>query len=191
MFKVDEMNSHQKDLFHNISLEIKEQNKRYNLEKGIGLKQLKNDGVALHPINVIRKNFGYADYPEVSFNLPFFTDTSNFKSNSAIECFIMDEDPIKGVFLGMDGKKGSFRLFAPEFPDWIEDKGVGIKLAPDQYTNQCMIDAVKNIDSLPNLKQVFENIHGETEFGDKNQRKTLNYSTRISTIVKKNVLLEF
>jgi len=160
------MHPHQKSLLTSINLEIKEQNKRYQLDAGVGLKQLKHEGLALHPINVTRKTFGYADYPEITFNLPFYTDTNNFKSNSAIECFIAGEDPIKGVFIGMEGKRGSFRLFAPEFPDWIEDKGVGIKLAPDQYTNQCMIDAVKNIDASLTIQKLFENIHGESKFGD-------------------------
>ena len=158
---------HQSHLISCINLEVKEQKRRYNLEADVGLKHLKSTGVALHPINVTRKTFGYADYPEISFTLPYYSDTSNFKSNGAIECFIEGEDPIKGVFLGIEGKKGSFRLFAPEFPDWIEDKGVGIKLAPDQYTNQCMIDAVKVAGDAPILKQLFENIHGQSKFGTK------------------------
>ncbi len=157
------MHPHQKSHLTSINLEIKEQNKRYQLDTGFGLKQLKHEGLALHPINVIRKTFGYADYPEITFSLPFYADTQNFKSNSAIECFIVGEDSVKGVFLGMDGGKGSFRLFTPDFPDWIEEKGLGIKLASDQYTNQCMIDAVKNIENNRAIKQLFENIHGETK----------------------------
>jgi len=164
------------NLLQCIALEIKEQNKRYNLDNGVGVKKLKSEGAILHPIHVIRKSFGYADYPEISFKLPFFADTSNFKGNCAIECFIDGEDPIKGVFLGMDGKKGSFRLLSPDFPDWIEDKGVGVKLAPDQYTNQCMIDAVKKIEDLPLMKTLFNQIHGEKEFGQKLTGEAIEFS---------------
>jgi len=163
------------NLLQCIALEIKEQNRRYNLENGVGIKKLKNEGVILHPIHVIRKSFGFADYPEISFKLPYFSDTSNFKGNCAIECFIDGEEPVKGIFLGMEGKKGSFRLLSPDFPDWVEDKGVGIKLAPDQYTNQCMIDAVKNIESLPLMKNLFNQIHGEIDFGNKLSGETIEF----------------
>ena len=156
----------QKHLLECISLEMREQENRYALNAESGLKQLKAQGVVLHPISVTRKTFGYADYPEISFRLPFVADTSSFKESSAIECFIEGEDSIKGVFLGMDGQKGAFRLFAPEFPDWIEEKGVGIKLAPDQHTSECMQKAVKELDSNPRLFNVFQSVHGDTSFGE-------------------------
>ena len=156
---------HQDHLLKCISLEMREQESRFKLDSGSGLKNLKSIGVVLHPINVTRKSFGYADYPEIEFRLPFISDTSSFKSNSAIECFIEGEDSIKGVFLGMDGKKGSFRLFAPEFPDWIEDKGVGVKLAPDQYTSEVMKDAVKDLSANSRLFNLFKNIHDNSKFG--------------------------
>lgn len=40
--------------------------------------------------------------------------------------------------MGFDGKAGEFRLFAPDFPEWIEDNGVGIKLVPDSRTTEIM-----------------------------------------------------
>ena len=94
--------------------------------------------MALHPITVTRKNFGYADYPEISFRLNFPAETLYFKDGAAIECFCKDEDPVKGILINLDGKAGEFRLFAPDFPDWIEEEGVGIKLAPDHRTTGIM-----------------------------------------------------
>lgn len=161
-----ENHPHQDHLLKCISLEMREQENRYKLDSGSGLKQLKSIGVALYPIHVTRKSFGYADYPEVEFKLPFVTETSSFKGNSAIECFCEGEESIKGIFLGMDGKKGAFRLYAPEFPDWIEDKGVGIKLAPDQYTSETMSNAVKQLNDNSRLFTLFKNIHGEDQFGE-------------------------
>lgn len=161
-----ENHPHQDQLLKCISLEMSEQENRYKLDSGSGLKQLKSIGVALHPINVTRKSFGYADYPEIEFRLPFVSETSLFKGNSAIECFLEGEESIKGIFIGMDGKKGAFRLFAPEFPDWIEDKGVGIKLAPDQYTSEVMSKAVLEINDNSRLFLMFKCIHGERPFGD-------------------------
>lgn len=162
-----ELHPHQKHLLECISLEMREQENRFKLGPDSSLKYLKSIGVALHPINVVRKSFGYADYPEITFSLPFAGDLSSFKDNSAIECFIEGEESIKGILIGMEGKKGRFRLFAPEFPDWIEDKGVGIKLAPDHFTSECMKDAVKSIQTNSNINSLFNQIHGEDFFGEK------------------------
>lgn len=147
-----------------IDFEISEQENRYRYDEQAGLKQLKANGVALHPINVTRKAFGYADYPEISFRLPFVVDTSSFRDNTAIECFLDGEESIKGILLRLDGQKGEFRLFAPDFPDWIEEKGIGLKLAPDHYSSEMMKTAVKEISENPPIKNLFESIHGQSKF---------------------------
>ena len=162
-----ELHSHQEHLLRCISLEMQEQEERYKLGPYSGLKQLKANGVALHPVHVVRKSFGYADYPEISFTLPYSTDTSNFKDNSAIECFIEGEESVKGVLIGMDGRKGTFRLFAPDFPDWIEDKGIGIKLAPDHFTSEIMKKGILRLNNHTVLYSLFEQIHGDQPFGEK------------------------
>ena len=133
-----------------ISLEEKEEVRRYSIDQQHSLKSLKAEGLALHPITVTRKNFGYADYPEISFRLPFPADINQFRDGAAIECFCAGEEPVKGVLISLDGKAGEFRLFAPDFPDWIENDQVGIKLAPDQRTTTIM-KAVLN--GLENIKR--------------------------------------
>ncbi|MBK8951703.1 MAG: hypothetical protein IPM85_04645 [Chitinophagaceae bacterium] len=65
------MHQHLQTLLHCIELEEKEQSERYKLDQQHTLKQLKAEGLALHPIIVTRKNFGYADYPEITFKLSF------------------------------------------------------------------------------------------------------------------------
>jgi len=176
---MNELHPHQNHLLSLISLEMKEQEKRYTLDPQAGLKQLKADGLALHPISVTRKSFGYADYPEISFKLPFTTDTLNFRDNSAIECFIEGEEPIKGVLLGMDGQKGEFRLFASDFPDWIEEKGVGIKLAPDHRTSEIMLEGVKQLQLNKEIETIFNKIHGNEEFGQNLQAHiSLNFQNQ-------------
>ncbi len=142
-----------------IDLEEKEQVKRYSLDQQHTLKTLKAEGLALHPINVTRKNFGYADYPEISFRLNFPTETNLFKDGAAIECFCTGEEPVKGVLLNLDGRAGEFRLFAPDFPDWIEDAGVGIKLAPDQRTTTLMKTALNNLEHNKELYKLFTQLH--------------------------------
>ena len=149
-----------KILLQCITLEEKEQVKRYSLDQQHTLKSLKAEGLALHPIVVTRKNFGYADYPEISFRLNYPTETNLFKDGASIECFCTGEEPVKGVLISLDGRAGEFRLFAPDFPDWIEDNGVGIKLAPDQRTTSIMKTVLNDLENNKPLFALFEKLHG-------------------------------
>lgn len=144
-----------------INLEEKEQAQRYRLDQQHTLKALKAEGLALHPVIVTRKNFGYADYPEISFKLSFPPEANMFKDGAAIECFISGEEPVKGVLMSLDGKTGEFRLFAPDFPDWIEDDGVGIKLAPDTRTTSIMKKVLTELENNKPLYKLFEQLHSE------------------------------
>jgi len=150
------------NLLRCIEQEEKEQVQRYSLDQQHTLKSLKAEGLALHPIIVTRRNFGYADYPEISFRLAFPPEANMFKDGAAIECFFTGEEPVKGVLLNLDGKAGEFRLFAPDFPDWIEDNGVGIKLAPDQRTTTIMKTVLNNLEANKALYPLFQYLHGDT-----------------------------
>ncbi len=149
-----------------INLEEKEQAQRYSLNENHSLKVLKAEGLALHPIIVTRKNFGYADYPEINFKLSFPPEANLFKDGASIECFISGEEPVKGVLLSLDGKNGEFRLFAPDFPDWIEDDGVGIKLSPDTRTTSIMKKVLNEIESNKPLFSLFEKLHTNDKLGE-------------------------
>ena len=154
---------HINKLLQCIELEEKEQVKRFSIDQQHSLKALKAEGLALHPIVVTRKNFGYAEYPEINFRINVPTETNLFKDGAAIECFSTsaNEEPVKGILISLDGKVGEFRLFAPDFPDWIEDNGVGIKLAPDQRTTTIMKTVLKDLDKNKELFNLFEELHGE------------------------------
>ncbi len=154
------MHPHIETLLQCINLEEKEQAERYSLNQQHTLKQLKAEGLALHPIIVTRKYFGYADYPEISFQLSFPAETSLFKDGAAIECFLSGEEPVKGILLNIEEKKGEFRLFAPDFPDWIEDDHVGIKLSPDTHTTGIMKKALNELHNNKPLYKFFEQLHG-------------------------------
>lgn len=143
-----------------IDLEEQEQVQRYSLDQQHTLRSLKAEGLALHPLIVTRKNFGYADYPEISFRLNFPPEVNLFKDGAAIECFYAGESPVKGVLINLEGRSGEFRLFAPDFPDWIEDDGVGIKLAPDQRTTSIMKAALNELENNKLLFPLFEQLHG-------------------------------
>lgn len=149
-----------RQLFAAIALEEEEEIKRYSLDQQHTLKSLKAEGLALHPIVVTRKNFGYADYPEIGFRLRFPADTNQFRDGAAIECFCAGEEPVKGILINLDGKVGELRLFAPDFPDWIEDDNAGIKLAPDQRTTTIMKTVLNRLENNKTLYPLFEQLHG-------------------------------
>ena len=156
------MHPHIQTLLRCIALEEKEQVERYSLDQQHTLKALKAEGLALHPIIVTRKNFGYAEYPEISFKLGFPPEANLFRDGAAIECFISGEEPVKGVLMSLDGKNGEFRLFAPDFPDWIEDDGAGIKLAADTRTAGIMKKVLNELESNKPLFKLFELLHDDT-----------------------------
>jgi ATP-dependent RNA/DNA helicase IGHMBP2 len=149
-----------------LELEAKEQEKRYSLAENQSIKQLKNEGIVLHPLKITRKSFGYADYPEIAFTIPYPMETANFKDGMAIECFSEGEESIKGILLQLDGKRGEFRIFAPDFPDWIEDGSVGIKLTPDQRTFEVMKKGLYALQENTNTKQLFNQIHDKNTIVD-------------------------
>ena len=155
-----------------IALEEKEEVKRYSLDQQHTLKSLKAEGLALHPIIVTRKNFGYAEYPEISFRLPFPAETSHFRDGAAIECFCTGEEPVKGVLISLEGKTGEFRLFAPDFPDWIENDLVGIKLAPDQRTVAIMKTVLNGLESNKALFNLFRQLHGDVPIHKDNDKRS-------------------
>ena len=161
-----------------IELEEKEQAQRYRLDQQHTLKILKAEGLALHPIVVTRKTFGYADYPEINFKLRFPPEANMFRDGAAIECFIIGEEPVKGVLLGLDGLNGEFRLFAPDFPDWIEDDGVGIKLAPDTRTTEIIKKVLNELENDKSLFKLFEKLHDDK-------------STKIEQASLKNITVHF
>ncbi len=157
-----------------IAEEEKEEVKRYRLDQHHTLKSLKAEGLALHPLIVTRKNFGYADYPEISFRLPFPADTNQFRDGAAIECFAPGEEPVKGVLINLEGKSGEFRLFAPDFPGWIEDNNVGIKLAPDQRTITIMKAVLNGLESNKELYKLFEQLHGNVSMEKSDDSKPVD-----------------
>lgn len=166
-----------------IELEEKEQVKRYRLDQQHTLKSLKAEGLALHPITVTRKNFGYADYPEISFRLNFPAETNLFKEGAAIECFCLGEEPVKAVLINVDGRQGEFRLFAPDFPEWIEDNGVGIKLAPDQRTTGIMKTVLNNLENNQAIFTLFEQLHGK----EIDQKITHSFNHPVISFKNKNL----
>lgn len=145
-----------------IAWEEKAQQERFRLDATHTLCQLKAEGLALHPLSVTRRSFGYADYPEVQFRLPYPPGNHLFRDGAAIECFCAGEEPVRGVLLSLEGAQGEFRLLAPDFPDWLEEDGVGLKLAPDTRTTSLMRKCLEDLPGSKSRYALFARLH-ETE----------------------------
>ena len=144
-----------------VALEEQEQQERYRLDQEHSLKALKAEGLALHPLRITGKTFGYADYPEFRFRLPYPAETRQFRDGAAIECFAVGEEPIRGVLLELDGQTGACRLFAPDFPDWLETPEAAIKLAPDTRTTEIMTRALEGLEADKTSWTRFRQLHGD------------------------------
>lgn len=134
-------------LVDNIDLEEQAQAKRFELNENQNLKNLKREGLAIHPIKVNRKSYGFAEYPEFSFKISFPLENNFFKDGASIELFAENEKPIQGILLQLDGKQGECRIYAPDFPDWIDEVNLGIKLSPDTKTNDIQKQVLQQLDA--------------------------------------------
>ena len=153
-----------------IELEEQEELLRYSLSNA-SLKMLKGEGLAIQPISIHGKSYGYADYPEFSFKIRYPSDTGKFKNGAAIELFLQGEEPVKGSLLFIEGNKGEVRLYATEFPDWLEEEGVGIKLSPDTKTTDRMKEAMLALQSDKKSYALFRKIHGSTPFAEVHEKR--------------------
>ena len=129
----------------------------------VSIKQLRKEGVVIHPIKVLRKRFGYADYPVFSFNFSHDINTNLFKGGVPIALFSEENDKLcTGNILYINGNNGEVALFSNDFPDWLEEQKVGIKLIPDSRSFDLMHGVLKKIDKLEDkiLTSNFEYLHG-------------------------------
>lgn len=159
-----------------LKTESKAQEQRYTVNAGANLKQLRSEGYILSPIRVNRRSYGFADYPEFEFSLPFPSETNQFRNGCSIQLFCADEKPVSGVLLYLEGKKGEIRLHASDFPDWMDDKGVGVQLVADQRTNEVQMEALKTVQNNASLKKLYDRLHSKFQGSAGNEPKMLaNY----------------
>jgi ATP-dependent RNA/DNA helicase IGHMBP2 len=154
-------NEHIDTILSCIHLEEKAQKEQFDALGSTSLKELRHAGLALHPLRIKRRSYGFADYPEFNFSLPYPNDSSNFRDGAQIEVFFPGEEAIKGILLGFDGRSGDVRLLGNDFPDWIED-GAALRLAPDTHTTEVMLRAMEKVRQHPTLNDLFTKIHAES-----------------------------
>lgn len=141
-----------------IEEESSAQRKRY--QSNDNFKQLKREGLLLHPIHISKKTYGYLDYPEFSFKVPFQQNSQLFKSGSPIE-IVTEKERYKALLINFDGRSGECRLFKSDFPDELNDGSIGLQLAYDEHTNDVMMHAIKHIESNKRTFNLFSKIYSD------------------------------
>lgn len=142
-----------------LKTESKAQDERFLFGNSINLKQLRAEGYLLQPIRIQRKSYGFADYPEFEFFMPYPSETTQFRNGCSIQLFSTDEKPVAGVLLYLEGNKGEVRLYTSDFPDWIEDKNIGVQLMADQRTNEVQLEALKSVQQNKSLLSLYNRFH--------------------------------
>ncbi len=154
-----------------IHLEEKAQKEQFDALGSTSLKELRHAGLALHPLRIKRRSYGFADYPEFNFFLPYPNDSSNFRDGAQIEVFFPGEESIKAILLGFDGRSGDVRLLTNDFPDWIDD-GAALRLAPDAHTTEVMLRSMEKVRQTPSLNALFTTIHSTSSENPPLKNKT-------------------
>jgi len=118
-----------------IRIEKDAQNQRYgSTVNAQSLKELRQLGLIIHPLKITHRYFGLGDFPLLDFQFVYGTDRSLFKGGTSIEMFGVDGQLVPAQLMDIDDKGGSIKLLSEDFPDWIEEKGIGMKIAPDNRT---------------------------------------------------------
>ena len=164
------------DLTQILRLERNAQQEKYGLKiDQVNLKELKKSGLVLHPLKVQNKSFLSDETPAVHFQILFDGASNLFKPGTPVRCFF-EQNLVDAQVIEMSERNISVALRADSFPDWIEVRGVGLALVPDEHTFELMEDALeqlktntriilkshisglnRGVGSMPELKSIYQN----------------------------------
>lgn len=147
-----------------LRLEEKAQEQKF-FEKDISLKELRKEGTIIHPLKIKNKTFGYNDQPVVtlSFFVPEGINHSFYSQGTPVSLFLSSSNEIcNGQLLSISEREAEVALFSDDFPDWIDEKNIGLKRLPDSRSFQMMHGILKRIKKEENksLNRLFETVHG-------------------------------
>lgn len=159
-----EVNSVIQEMRELLRIEEEAQEKKW-FEQDVSLKELRKEGVILHPVKIQNKTFGYTDQPviTVTFHTPGGVNNSFYSEGTPVALFLSSSNDIcNGQLLSISDRKAEVLLYADDFPDWIDEKNLGIKRLPDNRTFQMMHGVLKRIDKGEDklTQQLFEYVHG-------------------------------
>lgn len=151
------------------------QEKRW-FNASLSIKELRHKGVVISPIQITRKRFGYADYPIIHFSFSHEYNQTQFNGGSPIAVFSENSEELcNGQLLTITQGKGELTLFSDDFPDWLDQGRIGIKLLPDSRSFNQMHGVLKSIDKGEDqhLEKLFSYLHGIKALPEKNDSRTV------------------
>ena len=159
-----EVNTVIKEMRELLRIEEETQEKKW-FEKDISLKDLRKDGAILHPVKIQNKSFGFTDQPvvTVTFHTPGGVNSSYYSQGTPVALFVSSSNDIcNGQLLSISDRKAEVLLYTDDFPEWIDEKNLGIKRLPDNRTFQMMHSVLKRIEKGEDkpTQQLFEYVHG-------------------------------
>lgn len=105
---------------------------------------LKEKGALIQGLRITRRYFGFGDFPTIDFELPFPIDLSLFKPGIHVDLFY-EKEQTHALLADIHEKEGSVQLTSEDFPDWIDEKGVGIKISPDNKNFKLLQDVLNEL----------------------------------------------
>jgi superfamily I DNA and/or RNA helicase len=109
------------------------------------LKEMKQAGVFISGLRIVHTYYGLGDYPLLDFQFLYPVNTIQFKPGSSIELVSSDGISCSAKLIDISEKRCTIKLVQEDFPDWIDEKGLGIKLCPDYRTLSLMEKEMANL----------------------------------------------
>lgn len=126
MEDVIEIVNHYRDL-----LRLEEQAQISKYERG-NISELKREGLALDQFKILRKRFGFGDYPVLKIAYSKHNSVVHFKEGTPLQFKDLEtEEQINGRVLYMNNGEGEIALFCDDFEEWMERKTCVFKVLPD------------------------------------------------------------
>jgi ATP-dependent RNA/DNA helicase IGHMBP2 len=128
------------------------------------LKELKQQGVVLHPLKVLNRTFSTDETPVVHFQILYDGASNMFKPGTPVRCF-QDANQINAHVVDCVDKTVVVAIHSEHFPDWIEERGVGLMLQPDEHTFDLMELALCFLEEnkLENIKKILAHFPQNTD----------------------------
>jgi ATP-dependent RNA/DNA helicase IGHMBP2 len=119
------------------------------------LKELKQQGLVLHPLKVLNRTFSTDETPLVHFQILYDGSSNVFKPGTPVRCF-QDANQIKAHVVDCMDRTVVVAIHSEHFPDWIEERGVGLMLQADEHTFDLMDRALGFLEEnkLDNIKKI-------------------------------------
>jgi len=139
-----------------LSLERQAQEIRYGKNADASnLKELKQQGLVLHPLKVLNRTFSADETPLVHFQILYDGASNMFKPGTPVRCF-QDNNQINAHIVDCSDKTIVVAMHVEYFPDWVEERGVGLMLQPDEHTFDLMERALGFLEEhkLENIKKI-------------------------------------